>query len=172
MDEIEANASSSIISGDDNRIARCCFVNCTINNSRVKRCTLTNCVLSNVRDACRTTATKSKFQNASLVKRCEITESTIESQSSADRSTLEKSVVQNKSTLRRSNLADSTVVKSHLRRATLIDCDITECSITKSVFTGLILKYGIWKGGVLVGKKGGREPVFIRKDMSGTGVSQ
>lgn len=36
--------------------------------------------------------------------------------------------------------------------------------ISRSSFEGMVLKYGVWKRGQLIGKIGNREPVAIRKD--------
>lgn len=76
-----------------------------------------------------------------------------------------------KSELKRSTITGTTISKSQIERASLTDCDVAECVVSRSDFKGMILKYGVWKKGVLVGRVGDRAPVAIKMDASGTGVS-
>lgn len=157
------SASTSSTDGVGNTISRCSLENCTINNSNLRRCRLTNCVLSNVENAARTRAKNSQFSDVILAERSDIRESTVQSGSSVHRSDLRQSIVQEKTSLERSTLTGSIASQSRLRKTSLVDCDVAECVISRSYFKGMILKYGIWKKGVLVGKTGDREPIQMKK---------
>ncbi|CAI7661598.1 unnamed protein product [Penicillium bialowiezense] len=157
------SASTSSTDGVGNTISRCSLENCTINNSNLRRCRLTNCVLSNVENAARTRAKNSRFSDVILAERSDIRESTVQSGSSVHRSDLRQSIAQEKTSLERSTLTGSIASQSRLRKTSLVDCDVAECVISRSNFKGMILKYGIWKKGVLVGKTGDREPIQMKK---------
>ncbi|KAJ6086611.1 hypothetical protein N7467_005525 [Penicillium canescens] len=167
----ESHASSSFLSGDGNSLMRCSLQSCTIRNSSVKRCVLNDCILSNVEYASRSTAKNSNFQDVALIKRSEITDSVLQGRSSVKRSTLKKAVIMDKSELKRGTITGTRISKSQIERASLTDCDVAECVVSRSDFKGMILKYGVWKKGVLVGRVGDREPVAIKMDASGTGKS-
>lgn len=168
----ESQASSSTLSGDGNTIVRCSLQSCTIINSSVKRCSLNDCILSNVEYASRSTAKTSNFQDVALMKRSAITESVLQGRSSVKRSTLKKAVIMDQCDLKRSTITGTTILKSQIERASLTDCDVAECVVSRSDFKGMILKYGVWKKGILVGRIGDREPVAIKMDALGAEVSR
>lgn len=74
--------------------------------------------------------------------------------------------------LKRSTITGTTILKSQIERASLTDCDVAECVVSRSDFKGMILKYGVWKKGILVGRIGDREPVAIKMDALGAEVSR
>ena len=160
----EAQASTSALSGTGNNITRCSLENCTVNNSQVKRCRLTDCVLSNVQNARRTRSKTSQLLDVTLAERSDIRESTVQSGSSVHRSLLKQSVVQDKSSLERSTSIRARVSHSKIQRTSLEDCDVADCVISRSDFRGMILKYGVWKKGVLIGRTGDQEPIQIMKN--------
>ncbi|CAI7591502.1 unnamed protein product [Penicillium glandicola] len=159
---MDGKVQSSAFDRDGNTITESSLSNCTINNSTVKRSALSDCVLSNVENASRITAQKSQFHNTVLVERSDITNSTIRTQSSVRRSTIGRSVIEDSSSVSRSTVGGTTLSRSELKRATLTNCAVTECNIDRSDFQGLVLKYGIWKRNVLIGRTGDQEPIVIR----------
>ncbi|KAJ5766108.1 uncharacterized protein N7511_003724 [Penicillium nucicola] len=162
-----SEASSSTLSGDGNSVMRSSLQSCNIRNSSIKRCSMNDCVLSNVEYASRSSAKNSTFQDVALLKRSVITDSIFNGRISAKRSTFKKAVIMDENILKRCTITGTTILKSHIDRASLTDCDVTECVVSRSDFKGMILKYGVWKKGVLVGKIGDCEPVAIKMDAAG-----
>ncbi|KAJ5999826.1 hypothetical protein N7481_000235 [Penicillium waksmanii] len=154
----------NITTNDDNTITRSNLRNCAVTSSYVKRSTFDDCVLVQVRSASRSTGKKSHFHGVTSVKRSEVTESTLLEKSSAHRSTIKTSTVRDASTITTSAVTGSTISHSQLRRAKVKDCDVEDCIISRSSFEGMVLKFGVWKRGQLIGKIGDKEPVAIRKD--------
>lgn len=163
--------SGNITTSDGNTITRSNLRNCAITSSSVKRSTFEDCVLAQVRSAHRSRGKKSHFHNVTSLKRSEVTESTLLDRSSARRSTIKTSTIRDASTIKSSTVTGSVISHSQLRRAALKDCDVEECMISRSSFEGMVLKYGVWKRGQLIGKIGNREPVAIRKDDPSLTVS-
>lgn len=120
----------------------------------------------NVQNARRTRAKNSHFLDVTRAERSDIRESTVQSGSSVHRSSLKKSILQNGSVSERDNLTGSMVSQSKTRRTTLEDCDVAECVIARSDFKGMILRYGVWKKGVLIGRTGDREPIQAMRNAA------
>ena len=150
--------------GNGNTITRCDIQNCAVTSSWLKRCTFEDCALARVRSARRTTASKSHLHDVFAVKRSELFDSAITGRSSVYRSEVKSSTVQEASRIERSAVKNSRVRKSDIWRASVTDCHVEECTIHRSDFKGMVLKYGIWKRGQLVGRVGNHEPVMISKD--------
>lgn len=159
-----AQYGGNITTNDDNTITRSNLRNCAVTSSYVKRSTFGDCVLVQVGSASRATGKKSHFHSVTSVKRSEVTESTLLEKSSAHRSTIKTSTVRDASTITTSTVTGSTISHSQLRRAKVKNCDVEDCIISRSSFEGMVLKYGVWKRGQLIGKVGDKEPVAIRKD--------
>ncbi|KAJ5625440.1 hypothetical protein N7510_001749 [Penicillium lagena] len=157
-------------SADGNAIIRSELHDCTVSNAWVKRCTFKGCVLSNVRSH-RSTARNSQLHDLDSFNSNDATDSVIQDQSYVWRTTLKKSAAREASDLRRSTLVGTAVSNSRLRKATLRDCDVTDCIISGTNFKGMILKYGVWKKGNLVGRIGNREVIAISKDSGESQVS-
>lgn len=157
--------------GDGNTLTHCSLRNSAVTTSWAKRCTFEDCMLAQVRSAHRSTGRKSHFHNADSLSRSDFVDSVIGDRSSVSRSTVKASTVRDASVLERSAVSGSVLSHGQVWRSTLNDCDVEECSISRSEFKGMILKYGIWKKGQLVGKIGNREPVMIKKDSPEAAVS-
>jgi uncharacterized protein YjbI with pentapeptide repeats len=168
MQDISMNDRMSSSSADGNAIVRSDLHDCAVSNTWVKRCSFKGCVLSNVR-AHRSTARNSELRDLNSFNHNSATDSVIQDQSYVFRTTLKKSVAREASDLRRSTLVGTAVSNSRIHRATLNDCDVTDCVISATDFKGMILKYGVWKKGKLVGRLGNRDVVAISK---GSGLSQ
>ncbi|KAJ6172706.1 hypothetical protein N7470_001773 [Penicillium chermesinum] len=141
--------------GDNNSITRCELRNCAVTSSNLKRSTFTDCALS--------AASKSHLHDVYAVERSDLSHSAVTGRSAVHRSTVISSTVRDASSVKRSSVTNSLVLKGELWRATVTDCDIGDCIIHRSEFTGVILKYGVWKRGKLVGRIGNREPVMVSK---------
>ncbi|KAJ5218043.1 uncharacterized protein N7498_000142 [Penicillium cinerascens] len=150
--------------GDSNTITHCSLRNTAVTTSWAKHCTFEDCMLAQVRSAHRSTGRKSHFHNADSLSRSDFVDSVIRDRSSVSRSALKASTVRDASVLERSTVSGSVLSHGQVWRSALSDCDVEECSISRSEFKGMILKYGVWKKGQLVGKIGNREPVMIKKD--------
>ncbi|CAI7635645.1 unnamed protein product [Penicillium manginii] len=159
-----AQQGGNITTNDDNTITRSNLRNCAVTSSYVKRSTFDDCVLVRVLSASRSTGKKSHFHNVTSVKRSEVNDSTLIEKSSAHRSTIKTSTVRDASTITTSAVTGSTISHSQLRRAKFKDCDVEDCIISRSSFEGMVLKYGVWKRGQLIGKIGDKEPVAFQKD--------
>lgn len=157
-------------SADGNAIIRSDLRDCDVSNTWVKRCTFKGCVLSNVRSH-RSTAHNSQLHDLNIFRRSNATDSVIQGQSYVWRTSLKKSAAREASDLRRSTLVGTDVSNSKLHKATLHDCDVTDCVISGTNFKGMILKYGVWKKGNLVGQIGNREVIAISKDSGVSRVS-
>lgn len=157
--------------GDGNTITYCSLRNSAVTTSLANRCTFENCMLAQVRSANRSTGRKSHFHNAESLSRSDFVDSVIRDRSSVSRSTVKASTVRDASVLERSTVSGSILSHGQVWRSTLSDCDVEESSISRSEFKGMILKYGVWKKGQLVGKIGNREPIMIKKDSPEAAVS-
>lgn len=93
-----------------------------------------------------------------------LTKSIVKKGTSVRRSKAKASTLENGSVVWRSVVTGSTVSHSQICRATLADCDVEECVISRSNFKGVTLKYGVWKDGRFVRGIDGREPVAIASD--------
>ncbi|RHZ47497.1 uncharacterized protein CDV56_105732, partial [Aspergillus thermomutatus] len=131
---------------------------CTLTNSSTRRCTLSNTTLLNVPAARSLDASDSSLSNIRRVRRSEIRHSAV-SDSAVRRSTVVDSTVKQGCLLRRSKLDHVTACKSRLKRAVLRDCEASECVIIGTEFTGMRLRFGVWKNGRLVGRIGEGEVV-------------
>lgn len=160
----------TLTTDDNNTITRSNLRNCAVTSSTVKRSTFEDCVLAQVRSAHRSTGKKSHLHNVSSFRRSEVTDSTIRDKSTAHRSSIKGSNIRDESALRTSSVTRSDISHSQLRRTKLKDCQVEECMISRCSFDGMVLKYGVWKRGQLIGKIGNREPIAIRRDEPGLTV--
>lgn len=54
--------------------------------------------------------------------------------------------------------------ESRVQRCKLVDCDVVCCVLVKTDFEGMVVRNGVWKDGVLVGKvREGEEVVVLKK---------
>lgn len=106
----------------------------SVNHSRVSNSQLAT--LPSVR----ATITNSSVSDCERVKRAEIKGSNVRS-----------------TELKWAKLDSTRAAKSKLRRAVLKDCDVENCVISRSEFTGMRLRNGVWKHGKLIGRVDGVE---------------
>ncbi|PWY71814.1 hypothetical protein BO94DRAFT_550295 [Aspergillus sclerotioniger CBS 115572] len=72
--------------------------------------------------------------------------------SKASRSTATNSTIQQNSWVERSTVNRSTISGSSLHRSTLNECEVENCVLLRTAFSGMVLKNGVWRNGILVGK--------------------
>ncbi|KAJ5781235.1 hypothetical protein N7457_006395 [Penicillium paradoxum] len=169
----QADPNSSILTGDKNTIIECSLKGSAINNCWMKKSSLHGCVVSNVGHMSRITGRDSQLYDIAIFKDCDIEESTVRSMSFLQNSSISRSDIRNSSTISRSHAIGTNVSRTYLYKSHLTNCDVTDCKIIDSKFNGMILKNGVWKMGMLVGKfgVGGGEPVIMRKDQIQPGPS-
>ncbi|KAJ5118033.1 hypothetical protein N7448_004320 [Penicillium atrosanguineum] len=167
---LQAEPGATTLS-DGNTLTRCSLRNCAITTTSANRCSFEDCMLAQVDSANRSAGRKSHFHDAFSLSRSDFADSIIRDRSSVHRSTVKASTVRDASALKRSTVTGSTISNGRVERSALTDCDVEECAISRSEFNGMILKYGVWKKGQLVGKIKNKEPIMIRKDSPEAEVS-
>lgn len=155
--------------------------NCTITDSCIPSYGHEGCGLTQVQEAYRATGhilhyteviqvdgvTRLKYRFSEKVEvdqHSALVNSIVKNGTSVRRSRVKTSLLQDGSVVWRSAVSGSTVSHSQLCRATLTDCDVEECVISRSNFKGMTLKYGVWKNGRFVRGVDDREPVAIASD--------
>ncbi|PCG89360.1 Hypothetical protein PENO1_105150 [Penicillium occitanis (nom. inval.)] len=134
----------------------------TIMDSTVERCNLDNCTVSAQSDIERTTAKATKFIGPKRVQRSQFSDSAILSDSIVERSIVRGSVVADKAFVERTELNTAVITRSRVERSKIDDCDVMDCVIDRTDFQGMILQYGIWKRGDLVGRTSQDREVVIK----------
>ncbi|GAB1194045.1 hypothetical protein APSETT444_003284 [Aspergillus pseudonomiae] len=136
-----------------------------IANSYVRRCKLTNCELVNVCSAKSLDANGSRFDTVRSIRgHTSVQNSTVTGQSTLNRSKVHGSSVMDESCIRRSHLEGVRVARSRVKRSKLQNCDVSDCVIIRTDFTGMTLRHGVWKNGKLVGRVGDSEVVMVTQD--------
>lgn len=135
---------------------------CTITDSKVERSNLSNCNVSARSHIERTTAKTTRFIGPKTVQRSELSDSVVLGQSSVERSIIRASVIADKAVVERAELNAAVITKSRVERSKISDCDVMDCVIERTDFEGMILRYGIWKRGDLVGRTSQEHEVVIQ----------
>ncbi|EEA19825.1 hypothetical protein TMatcc_009966 [Talaromyces marneffei ATCC 18224] len=135
---------------------------CAITDSTVDRSTLNNCNVSAQSHIERTTAKTTKFIGPKRVERSEFSDSVVLGKSAVERSIVRGSVVAGKAVIERTELKTAVITKSRVERSKISDCDVMDCVIERTDFQGMILQYGIWKRGDLVGRTSNEHEVVIK----------
>lgn len=135
---------------------------CTITYSTIERSNLTNCDVSTSPNIERTTANTTKFISPKRVQRAKFSDSLVLGDSTVERSIVHGSVVADKAFVERTELNTAVITKSRVERSKVSDCDVVNCVIERTDFQGMILQYGIWKRGNLVGRTSQEHEVIIK----------
>lgn len=128
-------------------------------NVKVERSQLIDCTVASTGFVGRTEAKRTNFVGCKHVERTKFEDSSVMGKSFVERSTVTRSLIADSSKCERSQLDQVVLTKSKVERSTLTDCDIMECEIQGTEFKGMILKYGIWHKGDLVGRTCNKEVV-------------
>ncbi|CRG88680.1 hypothetical protein PISL3812_05714 [Talaromyces islandicus] len=136
---------------------------CTVTDSLVSRSTLEHCTVQPPTNKIeRSTAGATKFMGAKLVSRSQLEDSVVLGGSTVNRCVVRNSVVADGANCDRTQLDDAAVTRSRIDRSKLSNCDVMDCVMDKTTFEGMILKYGIWRNGDLVGRTTTTEEVVIK----------
>ncbi|WEW61224.1 hypothetical protein PRK78_006714 [Emydomyces testavorans] len=153
---------SSEKGGTGNFIKSSRIVSCTISDSSISRCDLQDTHVSDVRDMERSKAVNTEFAGAELIERSSFDDSRVADGSTVSRSAVKRSNLAGNSRVERSSLHGVDLYNSWVDRASLTNCDVKDCGITSSTFSGMVLRYGIWNGKDLVGRTSSEhEPIAI-----------
>ncbi|KAE8374962.1 hypothetical protein BDV26DRAFT_268851 [Aspergillus bertholletiae] len=158
------NSTITPISPGNTAIHRSKLRHTVITNSYLNRCKLTNCELADVCSAKSLDANDSRFDHVDSIRRTSVQTSTVMGQSTLNRCKVTRSFVTDKSHLRRDQLEDVRIARSQVERSELRNCHVSDCVIIRTDFTGMSLRFGVWKNGKLVGRVGDNEVIMITED--------
>ncbi|OKL62535.1 hypothetical protein UA08_02159 [Talaromyces atroroseus] len=144
------------------RILRSELDHCSVTGSTVERSKLQNCSVAAPNNIARTEARATKFISSKLVERSQLNDSVVLGDSTLERCIVRDTIVADKSTCERSELDSSVITRSKIERSKVSDCDVMDCVMERTDFKGMILKYGIWKRGDLIGRTSDQHEVVIR----------
>lgn len=154
------------------RIERCDIKNSSISDTNVERCRLKDCTLATVSNMERVHATGTRFIRPGNIERSTFEDSDVLGKSSVERARVKGSVVALSSTIKRSTLKMVSMTKAQVERSTLSNCDVTECKISGSSFSGMTMKFGIWKNNDLVGRTCDQEVVMMPRTEMQVSICQ
>ncbi|KAF7589873.1 hypothetical protein BBP40_003585 [Aspergillus hancockii] len=161
---VPEGSSSTAIPPSSTAICRSTLNYCILANAYVRRSRASSCEFIDVSSAKSMKAHHSKFENVGPLRRSYVMNSTVMGRSMLNRSKVKGSSVTDASSLRRSDLEDVQLSQSRVKKSVLRDCDVSNCMIIKSDFTGMVLRNGVWKNGKLVGRMGENEVVAMTRD--------
>lgn len=166
---ISSNSDSNSDSDSDNdstglyaRIHRSKVDDSIISKSSVKRSKVKGSMVSGVRSAKWTKIKSSAVTNVRSMKACEIEAARIQDVDYIKRAAIERSDVADCGKIKRSKVRDSLLKRVVLGRSRLEKCEVVDCVIHGSNFTGMRLENGIWKNGALVGRVDETKEVVVR----------
>ncbi|KAI1957055.1 hypothetical protein LOZ58_005977 [Ophidiomyces ophidiicola] len=138
--------------GKNSYIEHCDLDSCGIPDSYINRCCLRPTCVSDVAHLERSNASKTELLGAGHVERSTFEESRVTSSTGVIMSDIKQcdlgdgSLVEN-SVLRRVHLSNNMV-----EQAILTECDIKDCQVSRARLSGMVLRYGIWNDGKLIGR--------------------
>lgn len=133
-----------------------------ITDAEVHKSMLENCSVAPKIHLVRTTARSTKFVSAKLVNCSQLNHSVVLGESTLEKSMIKGSVIADKTTCDRAQLDGSVVARSRIDRSTVTDCDVMDCVIQKTTFKGMVLRYGIWQNGDLIGRTSEEHEVIVQ----------
>lgn len=133
-----------------------------VTDCMVERSQLENCSVAAPNRVERTVARSTQFVSSKRVERSRLDDSVVMGDSILERCAIRSSVVADKTCCERSELDSTTITRSRVERSKITDCDVMDCKIEKTDFNGMILKYGIWKNGDLIGRTSKEHEVVIK----------
>ncbi|KAH8689903.1 hypothetical protein BGW36DRAFT_389926 [Talaromyces proteolyticus] len=133
---------------------------CTIQDSYVKRSKLAHCTAPARNRIERSTARATKFMSSKLVEKSELDDSVVLGGSTLEYCVVKNSLIADGTVCERTELDNVAITRSRAERSKLTDCDVMDCIIERTDFQGMVLKYGIWKNGDLVGRTAKEEVVI------------
>lgn len=134
---------------------------CMVSDSYIERSNLENCTVSRVAHLERTSASNTKFIGAANLERNNFQESNVFGKCTVQKSDVKGSTLMDGSHVEKSQLDDAMVHKSRIFKSSLTDCDVAHSKLSKTNFTGMVLKYGIWDDGDLIGRTSREHEVVV-----------
>lgn len=141
---------------------------CTVAGSCIYRSTLISSEATDAERIERSRAHNAKLINVHNVERSDFEGSVLAGESDVERSTVKDSALMGPCQIKRSQLDGVMMTKSQVSRSVLRDCEVVQCEIINTNFTGKTLKYGIWENGDLVGRTSEEHEVVIVQMLNGT----
>lgn len=160
--------NSSIL---NSRIERTTLDSCSVSGARLENCKLGHCTITSPNILEHINARLTKFVSSSRIERSELDDSVVMGKSSLERSVFKNSVIADSTYCERSELDNVVITRSRTERSKMKDCDVMDCEISRTDFEGMILKYGIWKNGDLVGRTSKDHEVVIKPRHTTTSPS-
>jgi len=149
--------------GKGSHIKGCSLTDSLVSDSNIKRSKISGSSFVAVTQARWLRTQNSSFTHVKKMKRTKCEDSSIRNTAALKSSSVKRSVVADSSVIKRSVLEDVEMRASSVQRSVLRNCDITDCDISRTNFSGMTLKYGVWRNGELVGKMGGKEVVAVSR---------
>ncbi|KAI2854131.1 hypothetical protein CBS147321_6288 [Aspergillus niger] len=145
-------------------LLRSALTSCTVTHSSTSRSNLKHTTLTNA-SVSRTEATHASFGIYAYSHRSILSNVILRDRSSVKRSHVKDASLMGGSSLWRSNVTKCMIAdESRVQRCKLVDCDVVCCVLVKTDFEGMVVRNGVWKDGVLVGKvREGEEVVVLKK---------
>ncbi|EHA24689.1 hypothetical protein CBS63078_8611 [Aspergillus niger] len=145
-------------------LLRSALTSCTVTHSSTSRSNLKHTTLTNA-SVSRTEATHASFGIYAYSHRSILSNVILRDRSSVKRSHVKDACLMGGSSLWRSNVTKCMIAdESRVQRCKLVDCDVVCCVLVKTDFEGMVVRNGVWKDGVLVGKvREGEEVVVLKK---------
>jgi hypothetical protein len=143
-------------------VGRSKLYHCTVTDAKVDRSKLENCDVVAPNNIGRTKAQSTKFVSSKLVERSQLDNSVVLGESTLERCIVRDSIVADKTSCERTELDSSIITRSQIERSKILDCDVMDCVMERTDFKGMILKYGIWKRGDLIGRTSNEHEVVIK----------
>ncbi|KAL1970421.1 hypothetical protein VTN77DRAFT_5582 [Rasamsonia byssochlamydoides] len=160
--------------GKGSYIKRSKLTDSVVVDSSLKRSKLSHCVLIAVGHAKWSKAQGSHLDQVRRLKRSAVEDSSIRNTKDIKWSTVQRSSVTDSPRIKRSTVRGVRMTNSVVDRSSLVDCDVVDCEIYRTNFTGMVLANGIWRDGQLVGRTSEKEVVVRPKediDKKGYGPS-
>ncbi|GKZ72789.1 hypothetical protein AnigIFM60653_011850 [Aspergillus niger] len=134
-------------------LLRSALASCTVTHSSTYRSNLKHTTLTNA-SVSRTEATHTSFGIYAYSHRSILTNVILRDRSSVKRSHVKDASLMGGSSLWRSNVTKCMIAdECRVQRCKLVDCDVVCCVLVKTDFEGMVVRNGVWKDGVLVGKE-------------------
>ncbi|KAI1940725.1 hypothetical protein LOZ57_005868 [Ophidiomyces ophidiicola] len=137
--------------GKSSYIEHCDLGSCSISDSHVERCCLRATSVSDDSHLEHSSASRTKFLGAGHVEHSNFQESKVRNRAAVIRSEIKQCDLAGDSHVENSILNQVTLKNSMVEGVILVDCDIKDCQISRTRLSGMMLRYGIWNDGRLVG---------------------
>ncbi|KAI2080967.1 hypothetical protein LOZ36_006336 [Ophidiomyces ophidiicola] len=137
--------------GKSSYIEHCDLSSCSISDSHVKRCRLRATSISRCGHLDSSNASGTEFFGVGHIEHSNFQESRVRNRATVIRSEIKQCDLAGDSHVENSILSRLTLKNSMVEGVILVDCDIKDCQMSRTRLSGMMLRYGIWNDGRLVG---------------------